>query len=55
MRENLATCHVRVYDENGLVMSTNPAMDAIEMAHLIVDIISNPDDHRSFAVGCEND
>ena len=39
--ERQATCHIRIYNKEGLVLSTNPEMDANELAHILLDIIAD--------------
>ena len=34
-----ATCHVRVYEQNGLIFSANPRIDAEKFAHRILKLI----------------
>lgn len=40
-----ATCHIRIYDKDGLVLSTNPTMDANYLAHMVLDIIKEYGDN----------
>ena len=34
-------CHVRIYNSDGLVLSTSPPMNANELAHILLDIIAD--------------